>query len=160
MCVTYQLGSAEDHRKKMGNKLYVGNLSYNTTEGDLQSLFSQAGAVQEVAIVLDRMTNQSRGFGFVTMASNDDASKAINMFHGKDVDGRTLVVNEARPPAPREGGFGGGSGGGGGRSSGGGGGRSSGGGFGGGRSSGGGGDRGGRGGDRGGRGGDRGGSRY
>ena len=108
----------------MGNKLYVGNLSYNTTEGDLQTMFSQAGTVQEVAIVLDRMTNQSRGFGFVTMASNDDASKAINMFHGKDVDGRTLVVNEARPPAPREGGFGGGAGGrssgGGGRSSGGG----------------------------------------
>ncbi len=120
----------------MGNKLYVGNLSYNTTEGDLQTMFSQAGTVQEVAIVLDRMTNQSRGFGFVTMASNDDASKAINMFHGKDVDGRTLVVNEARPPAPREGGFGGGAGG---RSSGGGG-RSSGGG------SGGGGDRGGFGG--------------
>ncbi len=134
----------------MGSKLYVGNLSYNTTEGDLQSLFAQAGTVQEVAIVLDRMTNQSRGFGFVTMASNDEASKAINMFHGKDVDGRTLVVNEARPPAPREGGFGGG---GGGRSSGGGGGRSGGGFGGGGR----GGDRGGRGGDRGGRDRDRGG---
>ena len=158
MCATYQFGSAEDHRKKMGNKLYVGNLSYNTTEGDLQTMFSQAGTVQEVAIVLDRMTNQSRGFGFVTMASNDDASKAINMFHGKDVDGRTLVVNEARPPAPREGGFGGGAGGrssgGGGRSSGGGGGGGDRGGFGGGgRSGGSGGRSGGRsgGGDRGGR---------
>ena len=141
----------------MGNKLYVGNLSYNTTEGDLQTMFSQAGTVQEVAIVLDRMTNQSRGFGFVTMASNDDASKAINMFHGKDVDGRTLVVNEARPPAPREGGFGGGAGGrssgGGGRSSGGGGGGDRGGFGGGGRSGGSGGRSGGRsgGGDRGGR---------
>ena len=130
----------------MGNKLFVGNLSYNTTEGTLMDLFSQAGAVSEVAIVLDRATNRSRGFGFVTMSSNDDAAKAITMFDGKDVDGRQIIVNEAKPQAPREGGFGGG-GGGGGRS----------GGFGGGGGGGGrGGDRGGRGGgggDRGGRGG-------
>ena len=106
------------------------------------------------------MTNQSRGFGFVTMASNDDAAKAIDMFHGKDIDGRTLVVNEARPPAPREGGFGvgGGRSSSGGRSSGGGGGDR--GGFGGGGGGGRGGDRGGRGGGGGDRGGRDRGSRY
>lgn len=138
----------------MGNKLYVGNLSYNTTQETLESLFSQAGNVSEVAIVMDRMTNRPRGFAFVTMASNDEAQKAISMYDGKEVDGRAIVVNEAKPMTPRTdgGGFGGG-----GRSSGGGfggGGRSGGGGY------GGGGDRGGRGGDRGGRGGDRGGRRF
>jgi RNA recognition motif-containing protein len=93
----------------MGNKLFVGNLSYNTTEGTLMDLFSQAGAVSEVAIVLDRATNRSRGFGFVTMSSNEDAAKAITMYDGKDVDGRQIIVNEAKPPTPRpEGGFGGG----------------------------------------------------
>ena len=134
----------------MGNKLFVGNLSYNTTEGTLMDLFSQAGAVSEVAVVLDRATNRSRGFGFVTMSSDEDAAKAITMYDGKDVDGRQIIVNEAKPQAPREGGFGGGGGGGERRSSGGGG------------YGGGGGDRGGRGGgggDRGGRGGGGGGGR-
>ena len=140
----------------MGNKLYVGNLSYNTTQETLESLFSQAGNVSEVAIVMDRMTNRPRGFAFVTMSSNDEAQKAITMYDGKEIDGRAIVVNEAKPMAPR--GDGGGFGGGGGeRRSGGGG--FGGGGGGGGRSSGGGGFGGGGGGDRGGRsgGGDRGG---
>lgn len=129
----------------MGNKLFVGNLSYNTTEGTLMDLFSQAGAVSEVAVVLDRVSNRSRGFGFVTMASNEDAAKAVTMFDGKEIDGRQIIVNEAKPQTPRpEGGFGGGGGE-----------RRGGGGFGGGR----GGDRGGRGGDRGDRGGSRGGGR-
>ena len=117
----------------MGNKLYVGNLSYNTTQETLESLFSQAGNVSEVAIVMDRMTNRPRGFAFVTMSSNDEAQKAITMYDGKEIDGRAIVVNEAKPMAPRGdgGGFGGGGGerrSGGGGFGGGGGGRSSGGG--------------------------------
>jgi RNA recognition motif-containing protein len=95
----------------MGNKLYVGNLSYNTTEETLSALFSEAGAVSEVAIMMDRMTNRPRGFAFVTMASNEEAQKAASMFNGREVDGRPIVVNEAKPMVPREGGFGGGGGG-------------------------------------------------
>ena len=95
----------------MGKKLFVGNLSYNTTEGTLMDLFSQAGAVSEVEIVLDRATNRSRGFGFVTMSSNEDGVKAITMYDGKEVDGRQIIVNEAKPQTPRlDGGFGGGGG--------------------------------------------------
>ena len=92
----------------MGNKIFVGNLSYNTTEGTLMDLFSQAGEVSEVVIVLDPATNRSRGFGFVTMGSDDDAGKAIAMYDGKDVDGRQIIVNEARPQERPRGGFGGG----------------------------------------------------
>ena len=91
----------------MGNKLFVGNLSYNTTEGTLMELFSQAGEVSEVTIVLDQATNRSRGFGFVTMSSNEDAAKAITWYDSKEVDGHQIIVNEAKPQAPRpEGGFG------------------------------------------------------
>lgn len=139
----------------MPAKLYVGNLSFNTTETDLQDLFATVGPVQETIIMQDRMTARSRGFGFVTMVEAGDAQAAIKQFHGKEVDGRELTVNEARPREERSGGGGyGGGGGGGGYGGGGGGGRSSGGyggGGGGGRSSGGGGG-GGRsgGGDRGG----------
>jgi cold-inducible RNA-binding protein len=141
--------SSEGHIH-MSAKLYVGNLSFNTTETDLQDLFATVGPVQEAIIMQDRVTAKSRGFGFVTMAEAADAQAAIKQFHGKQVDGRALTVNEARPREERAGGgggggYGGGSGGGGGRSYGGGGG----GGGGGGRSSygggGGGGDRGGRG---------------
>jgi RNA recognition motif-containing protein len=140
----------------MGNKLYVGNLSFNATETDLQDYFAQAGAVTEVMLVQDKFTGKSRGFAFVTMASDAEAANAITMFHGKTMDGRPLTVNEARPREDRPpgggggygGGRGGGGGGGGGRGGygggGGGGGRGGGGGYGGRGGGGGGGDRGGR----------------
>ena len=155
----------------MATKLYVGNLSFNTTENDLQDLFATIGPVTEVLLMQDRVTGKSRGFGFVTMSTDQDAANAVTQFHGKTVEGRALTVNEARPREERSGGGGGGGrsygGGGGGGYSGGGGGGYSGGGSGGGYSGGGGGGRGygGGGGDRGGRGGgggDRGGrsSRY
>ena len=145
----------------MGNKLYVGNLSFNTTETDLQDHFAQAGAVTEVMLVQDKFTGKSRGFAFVTMSSDADAQKAITMFHGNAYDGRALTVNEARPREDRppgggggggRGGYGGGGGGGGrgggggGYGGGGGGGGYGGGGGGGGGPRGGGGDRGDRGG--------------
>src|ERR1700719_615747 len=99
----------------MGTKLYVGNLSFNTTENELQELFSQAGAVQEVTLMQDKFTGKSRGFAFVTMGSEQDAQNAIAKINGQTVDGRTLTVNEARPREPRPpGGGGGGYGGGGG----------------------------------------------
>ena len=90
----------------MPAKLYVGNLSFNTTETDLQDLFAGVGPVQEVIIMQDRMTMKSRGFGFVTMVENADAQKAIDKFHGQQVDGRALTVNEARPKEERSGGGG------------------------------------------------------
>ncbi|MBA2270083.1 MAG: RNA-binding protein [Chthoniobacterales bacterium] len=97
----------------MGTKLYVGNLSFNTTETDLQDLFAQAGPVQEVTLMQDKFTGKSRGFAFVTMTSDADAQKAISEFNGKTVEGRPLTVNEARPreARPPGGGFGGGGGG-------------------------------------------------
>src|SRR4026209_2070558 len=94
----------------MGTKLYVGNLSFNTTETDLQDLFAQAGAVQEVTLMQDKFTGKSRGFAFVTMGSEADAQKAITDFNGKTVEGRPLTVNEARTRAARTGGGGGGRG--------------------------------------------------
>lgn len=113
----------------MGTKLYVGNLSFNTTETDLQDLFAQAGTVQEVMLMQDKFTGKSRGFAFVTMGSEEDAQKAISELNGKTVEGRALTVNEARPreARPQGGGgggrgYGGGGGGGGGRGYGGGGG--------------------------------------
>jgi len=95
----------------MGTKLYVGNLSFNTTETDLQDLFAQAGAVSEVTLMQDKFTGKSRGFAFVTMSSEADAQKAIAEFNGKTVEGRPLTVNEARPREPRPSGGGGGRGG-------------------------------------------------
>jgi RNA recognition motif-containing protein len=92
----------------MGNKLFVGNLSFDATENDLQDLFAQAGAVSSVNIMQDRATGRARGFGFVEMASDADAQKAITMFNGKDLHGRALTVNEARPREDRGGGGGGG----------------------------------------------------
>ncbi len=121
----------------MGNKLFVGNLSFDATENDLQDLFAQAGPVNSVNIMQDRATGRARGFGFVEMASDADAEKAISMFNGKDFQGRALTVNEARPREER----GGGGGGGGYRGGGGGGYRGGGGGGGGGRGGGGGGYR-------------------
>jgi cold-inducible RNA-binding protein len=101
----------------MGTKLYVGNLSFNTTETDLQDLFAQAGAVQDVMLMQDKFTGKSRGFAFVTMSSEQDAQNAIQQFNGKTVEGRALTVNEARPREARPpggGGYGGGGRGGGG----------------------------------------------
>ena len=94
----------------MGTKLYVGNLSFNTTENELQELFSQAGAVQEVTLMQDKFTGKSRGFAFVTMGSEQDAQNAIAKINGQTVEGRTLTVNEARPREPRPPGGGGGGG--------------------------------------------------
>ena len=92
----------------MGTKLYVGNLSFNTTENELQELFSQAGAVQEVTLMQDKFTGKSRGFAFVTMSSDAEAQAAITKFNGQTVEGRPLTVNEARPREARPPGGGGG----------------------------------------------------
>ncbi len=115
----------------MATKLYVGNLSYQTTDQQLRDMFAETGNVTSAQVVTDKYTGQARGFGFVEMATEDEAQQAIAAINGRSVDGRTLVVNESRP---REGGGGGGGnrGGGGGGYGGGGGGRSSGGGYGGG----------------------------
>jgi cold-inducible RNA-binding protein len=94
--------------KQMSTKLYVGNLSFNITNEDLQEHFAQAGTVESAKIVDDRDTGRSRGFGFVEMSSAEEATAAIEKFNGQDFDGRNLVVNEARP---REEGGGGGRGG-------------------------------------------------
>ena len=80
----------------MNKRLYVGGIPYSSTEDSLKDAFSQAGEVTSVRIILDRMTGRSRGFGFVEMATEEEAQKAIELFDGKDFDGRTLVVNEAR----------------------------------------------------------------
>ena len=95
----------------MGNKLYVGNLSFNTTEIAIQDLFSQSGTVSEVMLMQDKFTGRSRGFAFVTMGSDAEAQAAVTTFHGKDLDGRALTVNEARPREDRPAGGGGGGGG-------------------------------------------------
>src|SRR5271156_867692 len=89
------------NRLIMSNKLYVGNLSYDTTENELQDLFAPAGAVQEVILIQDKMTGKSKGFGFVTMATAEDAKKAISQLNGKSIGGRALTVNEARPKEDR-----------------------------------------------------------
>lgn len=85
----------------MAKKLYVGSLSYDTVEQALKDLFGQAGTVESATIIMDRMTGRSKGFGFVEMSTDEEAQKAIEMFNGKELDGRTLVVNEARPMEPR-----------------------------------------------------------
>jgi len=118
----------------MGNKLYVGNLAYSVRDESLQQAFSQFGAVTSAKVMMDRETGRSKGFGFVEMGSDAEAQAAINGMNGQALDGRAIVVNEARPREERPGGFGGG-----GRSGGGGG-------YGGGRSGGGGGGYGGGGG--------------
>ena len=95
----------------MSNKLYVGNLSFNTTENDLQDAFAPFGTVTEANLMMDRMTGRARGFGFVTMSTAEEAQKAIEAMNGKDVDGRALTVNLARPREDRPAGGGGGGGG-------------------------------------------------
>jgi RNA recognition motif-containing protein len=103
-----------------GNKLYVGNLPYSATNDALTQLFGEAGTVTDAVVILDRVSGRSKGFGFVTMATDEEADKAIEMFHQYEMDGRPLVVNKARPKEERpRGSFGGGRGGfGGGRSGG------------------------------------------
>ena len=92
----------------MSSKLFVGNLSFNTTENDLQDAFAAFGTVTETNLMMDRMTNRPRGFGFVTMSSAEEAQKAIDGLNGKDMDGRALTVNVAKPREERTGGGGGG----------------------------------------------------
>lgn len=94
----------------MSKRIYVGNLSYQTTENDLTTLFEQAGQVNSANIITDRDTGQSKGFGFVEMG-NEDAEKAIAQFNGTEVNGRALTVNEARPREERSSNGGGGRGG-------------------------------------------------
>jgi len=102
----------------MAKKLYVGGLSYDTTEDGLKDAFAKAGTVDSAVIITDKMSGRSKGFGFVEMSSDEEATKAIEMWNGKELDGRTLTVNEARPmeerPPRRD--FNRGGGGGGGRS--------------------------------------------
>ena len=102
----------------MSTKLFVGNLSFNVTENDLQDAFAAFGTVTEVNLMLDRVTNRPRGFAFVSMSNKEEAEKAIQAMNGKQLDGRALTVNEARPreerPPRSGGGYGGGGGGGGG----------------------------------------------
>lgn len=98
----------------MGSKLYVGGLPYSTTQEELTELFSTHGTVESANIISDKFTGQSRGFGFVEMSSQEEATAAIEALNSTEFGGRTLTVNEARPQAPRTGGGGGGFGGGGG----------------------------------------------
>jgi len=94
----------------MGNKLYVGNLAYSVRDDDLQQAFAQFGTVSSAKVMMDRDTGRSKGFGFVEMGSDAEAQSAINGMNGQALDGRALVVNEARPREERPGGFGGGGG--------------------------------------------------
>ena len=94
----------------MSNKLFVGNLSFNTTEGDLSAAFGAFGTVTETNLMMDRDTGRPRGFGFITMSSAEEAQKAIDGLNGKDMDGRALTVNVAKPREERPGGGGGGGG--------------------------------------------------
>ena len=85
----------------MAKKLYVGGIPYSSTNDTLKAAFAQAGTVESAMIIMDKMTGRSKGFGFVEMATDEDAQKAIEMWNGKDFEGRTLTVNEARPLEPR-----------------------------------------------------------
>ena len=98
---------ASDSENNMSNKLFVGNLSFNTTENDLQDAFAAHGTVTEANLMVDRMTNRPRGFAFVTMSTPEEAQKAIDSLNGTELDGRALTVNIARPREERPGGGGG-----------------------------------------------------
>jgi RNA recognition motif-containing protein len=90
----------------MGTKLYVGNLSYSVTEERLQQHFAQHGSVVSARIIMDKFSGRSKGFGFIEMGSDEEAERAISALNGTDFEGRNIVVSEARPQAPREGGGG------------------------------------------------------
>ena len=92
----------------MAKKLYVGNLSYETTDSDLQGMFEEFGSVQSAQVIMDRESGRSKGFGFVEMGSDQEAQAAITALNGKDMDGRALTVNEAKPREDRGGRSGGG----------------------------------------------------
>jgi RNA recognition motif-containing protein len=92
----------------MGNKLYVGNLGYGVTDSDLQTMFTPHGTVQSAQVIMDKFSNQSKGFGFVEMGSDQEAQSAINALNGQQNEGRALTVNEAKPREPRTGGGSGG----------------------------------------------------
>jgi RNA recognition motif-containing protein len=94
-------------RINVNNKLYVGNLSYSTDEATLREVFSPAGKIRSITVMMDRMTNQPRGFAFVEMETPAEALKAIQLVNGQEVDGRQLRVNEAKPPEQRSSGGGG-----------------------------------------------------
>ena len=91
----------------MAKRLYVGNLAWSTTNESLQAFFAQAGQVVSAEVVMNRFDGRSKGFGFVEMATEEEAQKAVAELNRKELDGRMIFVNEARPPAPRTGGFGG-----------------------------------------------------
>lgn len=95
----------------MGRKLYVGNLPFTVTDQELGDIFAQVGTVASARVITDRMTGRSKGFGFVEMNTDEEATNAINQFNGAELQGRPLTVNEAKPMEPRTGGFGGGGGG-------------------------------------------------
>ncbi len=86
----------------MATKLFVGGLAWATTEESLGAMFAEAGSVVSATVIKDKFTNRSKGFGFVEMSSQEEADKAIEMFNGKELDGRAITVNEARPMEPRE----------------------------------------------------------
>lgn len=94
----------------MGKKLYVGNLPYSTTSEDLNQMFTELGTVESAEVIADRYSGRSKGFGFVEMSSDQEAADAVEKLNGKEIDGRALTVNEARPKTRREGGGGGGGG--------------------------------------------------
>ncbi|QSA97667.1 RNA-binding protein [Methylococcus sp. EFPC2] len=94
----------------MSKKLYVGNLSYSVNNSELEALFAAHGVVESASVITDRDTGRSKGFGFVEMRNDQEARAAISALNGKDLDGRNLTVNEARPREERSGGFGGGAG--------------------------------------------------
>lgn len=85
----------------MGKKLYVGGLSFDTTESTLREAFAPAGTIESLAIITDKVSGRSKGFGFIEMSSDAEAQKAIELLNGKELDGRKLTVNEARPREPR-----------------------------------------------------------
>ena len=99
---------SEAKGESMAKKIYVGNLSFQTTDADLKDMFSEVGQVESVQIITDRDTGRSKGFGFVEMSDDAAAAKAIERFNGKEVNGRALTVNEARPKDPGSSGSGGG----------------------------------------------------
>ena len=93
----------------MATKLFVGGISWDTTDANLSAFFAQAGQVVSASVITDRMTGKSKGFGFVEMASEEDAKNAVAKLNGQNLDGRAIAVSEARPQQPRENNFGGGS---------------------------------------------------
>lgn len=86
----------------MAKKLFVGGISFNSTEDTLRETFAQAGTVESATIIVDKMSGRSKGFGFVEMSTDEEAAKAIEMFNGKEIDGRKVTVNEAKPLEPRK----------------------------------------------------------